>query len=128
MRLLAGHPGASVAFATAQSAAGERHGRVELVRIEDAPLGRVEIVLSALPHGVSARYVQQARALGKRAVDLSADFRLSADAVYGLTEVTRPHVAAADLVANPGCYPPAALLALLPPAPAGPIDPSREGG
>src|SRR5256886_7118300 len=96
MRLLAGHPGASVAFATAQSAAGERHGRVELVRIEDAPLARVEIVLSALPHGVSARYVQEARALGKRAVDLSADFRLSPDAVYGLTEVTRPHVATAD--------------------------------
>src|SRR5438128_9118680 len=126
LRLLAGHPGASVAFATAESAAGERRGSVELVRIEDAPLGRVEIVLSALPHGVSARYVQQARALGKRAVDLSADFRLSADAVYGLTEVTRPHVAAADLVANPGCYPTAALLALLPLARAGLIDQSRE--
>ena len=126
MRLLAGHPGASVAFATAQSAAGERHGRVELVRIEDAPLARVEIVLSALPHGVSARYVQEARALGKRAVDLSADFRLSPDAVYGLTEVTRPHVATADLVANPGCYPTAALLALLPLARAGLIDQSRE--
>ena len=126
LRLLAGHPGASVAFATAESAAGERRGSVELVRIEDAPLGRVEIVLSALPHGVSARYVQQARAVGKRAVDLSADFRLSADAVYGLTEVTRPHVAAADLVANPGCYPTAALLALLPLARAGLIDQSRE--
>src|SRR6266700_1069902 len=99
LRLLAGHPGASVAFATAESAAGERRGSVELVRIEDAPLGRVEIVLSALPHGVSARYVQQARALGKRAV---------------------------DLVANPGCYPTAALLALLPLARAGLIDQSRE--
>src|SRR5256884_4756422 len=126
MRLLAGHPGASVASATAQSAAGERHGRVELVGIEDAPLARVEIVLSALPHGVSARYVQEARALGKRAVDLSADFRLSPDAVYGLTEVTRPHVATADLVANPGCYPTAALLALLPLARGGLIDQSRE--
>src|SRR5207245_10823959 len=103
LRLLAGHPGASVAFATAESAAGERRGSVELVRIEDAPLGRVEIVLSALPHGVSARYVQQARALGKRAVDLSADFRLSADAVYGLTQGPRPHVAPAALAAPPGC-------------------------
>src|SRR5947199_125259 len=126
LRLLAGHPGASVAFATAESAAGERRGGVKLVRIADAPVARAEIVLSALPHGVSARYVQEARGLGKRAVDLSADFRLSHDAVYGLTEVTRPHVAAADLVANPGCYPTAALLALLPLARGGLIDQSRE--
>ena len=126
LRLLAGHPGASVAFATAESAAGERRGGVKLVRIADAPVARAEIVLSALPHGVSARYVQEARGLGKRAVDLSADFRLSPDAVYGLTEVTRPHVAAADLVANPGCYPTAALLALLPLARGGLIDQSRE--
>src|SRR3989442_11341166 len=126
LRGVAGHPGAWVAFGTAGSAGGERRGSVELVRIEDAPLGRVEIVLAALPHGVSARYVQQARALGKRAVDLSADFRLSADAVYGLTEGTRPHVAAADLVANPGCYPTAALLALLPLARGGLIDKPRE--
>src|SRR5256884_5146224 len=126
LRLLAGHPSASVAFATAESAAGQRHGSVELVRIEDAPLARAEIVLSALPHGVSARYVRQVRGLGKRAVDLSADFRLSPDAVYGLTEVTRPHVAAADIVANPGCYPTAALLALLPLAREGLIDQSRE--
>ncbi len=126
LRLLARHPGASVAFATAQSAAGERRDGIALVRIEDAPLTRAEVVLSALPHGVSARHVQEARALGKRAVDLSADFRLSPDAVYGLTEVTRPQVAAADLVANPGCYPTAALLALLPLAREGLIDQSRE--
>src|SRR5881275_990250 len=126
LRLLAGHPGASVAFATAESAAGERRGGVELVRIADAPVARAEIVLSALPHGVSARYVHDARAAGKRAVDLSADFRLSPEAVYGLTEVTRPRVAAAELVANPGCYPTAALLALIPLARRGLIDASRE--
>src|SRR2546427_3234168 len=61
LRLLAGHPSATVAFATAESAAGERRDGVGLVRIEDAPLARAEIVLSALPHGVSARYVQEAR-------------------------------------------------------------------
>src|SRR5947199_21908 len=113
LRLLAGHPGASVAFAPAGAAAGERRDGIALVRIADAPVAHAEIVLSALPHGVSARYVREARGLGKRAVDLSADFRLSPDAVYGLTEVTRPHVAAAALVANPGCYPTAALPALL---------------
>src|SRR6266700_4642703 len=126
LRLLAGHPGASVAFATAESAAGERRDGIALVRIEDAPLARAEIVLSALPHGVSARHVQEARGLGKRAVDLSADFRLSPEAVYGLTEVARPRVAGAELVANPGCYPTAALLALIPLAQRGLIDESRE--
>ena len=126
LQLLTRHPGASVAFATAESAAGERREGVELVRIADAPLARAEIVLSALPHGVSAGYVREARAAGRRAVDLSADFRLSSEAVYGLTEVTRPRVAGAELVANPGCYPTAALLALLPLAARGLIDDSRE--
>src|SRR5881398_3411088 len=126
LRLLAGHPGASVVFATAESAAGELVLGHRLVRADDAPLQRAEIVLSALPHGVSGRYVHAARAAGKRAVDLSADFRLSPEAVYGLTEVTRPRVAAAELVANPGCYPTAALLALLPLAQRGLIDQSRE--
>src|SRR5207245_812492 len=97
-----------------RSAAGELVLGHRLLRADDAPLQRAAIVLSALPHGVSGRYVHAARAAGKRAVDLSADFRLSPEAVYGLTEVTRPRVAAAELVANPGCYPTAALLALLP--------------
>src|SRR6059036_1639233 len=126
LRLLDGHPGATVAFATAESAAGEWVDGHELIKADDAPWQEAEIILSALPHGVSAQYVQEARAMGKRAVDLSADFRLSPEAVYGLTEVTRPRVAAAELVANPGCYPTAALLALLPLARAGLIDQSRE--
>ena len=126
MRLLSRHPGASVAFATAESAAGEIVEGHRLVRAADAPLASAEIVLSALPHGVSGRYVHEARAAGRRAVDLSADFRLSPDAVYGLTELTRPQVAGAELVANPGCYPTAALLALIPLARQGLIDASRE--
>src|SRR5258705_6356772 len=126
LRLLARHPGASVAFATAESAAGEWVEGHQLIKADDAPFASAEIVFSALPHGVSARYVHEARAAGKRAVDLSADFRLSPEAVYGLTEVTRPRVATADLVANPGCYPTAALLALIPLAQRGLIDPARE--
>jgi len=126
LRLLTRHPGASVAFATAESAAGEWVDGLQLIRADDAPFGAAEIVFSALPHGVSARYVHEARAAGKRAVDLSADFRLSPDAVYGLTEFTRPQLAGADLVANPGCYPTAALLALIPLAQRGLIDPARE--
>jgi N-acetyl-gamma-glutamyl-phosphate reductase len=126
LRLLARHPGASIAFATAESAAGEWVEGHQLIKANDAPFSKAEIVLSALPHGVSARYVNEARAAGKRAVDLSADFRLSPDAVYGLTEFTRPQLPAAELVANPGCYPTAALLALIPLAQRGLIDPSRE--
>ncbi len=126
LRLLAHHPGAAIAFATSEAAAGDELEGVPLVRIDDVPLARAEIVVSALPHGVSGRYVQEARAAGKRAVDLSSDFRLSPEAVYGLTEVTRSHLPAAELVANPGCYPTAALLALLPLARQGLIDPSRE--
>ena len=75
LRLLRGHPGASVAFATAESAAGESVEGHELIKADDAPWQEAEIVLSALPHGVSGRYVQEARAGGKRAVDLSADDR-----------------------------------------------------
>lgn len=126
LRLLAGHPGATVAFATSEAAAGEQIEAQRLVRADDAPLERAEVVLSALPHGISGRYVHAARAAGKRAIDLSADLRLSPEAVYGLTEVTRPRVAAAALVANPGCYPTAALLALIPLARRQLIDTERE--
>src|SRR5574341_1682127 len=131
--ILARHPGASLVFASAESAAGQPLSRlvpgapdVSLVRAADAPLTAAEVVFSCLPHGESARWVHQARASGRRAVDLSSDFRLAPDAVYGLTEVARPRLPDAELVANPGCYPTAALLALLPLARRGLIDPSRE--
>jgi N-acetyl-gamma-glutamyl-phosphate reductase len=127
LRLLSGHPGTAVAFATADSAAGQEIDGHRLIRVEDAPLTSAEIVLSCLPHGVSGRFVREARAVGRRAVDLSADLRLSPDeAVYGLTEFARTQVADAILVANPGCYPTAALLALLPLAQQGLVDQTRE--
>ena len=126
LRLLARHPEASVVFATAEQAAGAELEGQRLLKTEDAPLRSAEIVLSALPHGVSGRYVNEARAAGRRSIDLSADFRLSPDAVYGLTEFARPRLARAELVANPGCYPTAALLALLPLAQRGLIDAARE--
>jgi N-acetyl-gamma-glutamyl-phosphate reductase len=126
LRLLDRHPAVTVAFATAESAAGREFEGHRLVKVGAAPMQRAEIVLSALPHGVSARYVNEARAAGRRAIDLSADFRMSPEAIYGLTEYARPRVAGADLVANPGCYPTAALLALIPLAQRGLIDASRE--
>jgi N-acetyl-gamma-glutamyl-phosphate reductase len=83
------------------------------------------------PHGASAPVVEDLRRRGLKVVDLSADFRLDqelyeryyqphaapallGEAVYGLTELHRDEVSGADLVAAPGCYPTAALLALAP--------------
>src|SRR3989442_15692521 len=77
LRLLAGHPGASVVFATAESAAGELVLGHRLLRAADAPPQRAAIGLSALPHGVSGGYVPAARAAGKRAGEPAAGFRLS---------------------------------------------------
>jgi N-acetyl-gamma-glutamyl-phosphate reductase len=123
--LLHGHPEVALAFATSES---ERtvngYGAVPLTQVE----GRWEeakLVFSCLPHGVSAPVVGRAEAAGARVVDLSADLRMSDRAVYGLTEVYREALPEADLVANPGCYPTASLLSLLPFARAGLIDTSR---
>src|ERR1044072_2371136 len=76
LRLLHGHPDTTVVFATAQAAGGEWVEGHELIKADDAPWADAEIVLSALPHGVSSRYVHEARAGGKRAGDLSAGCRL----------------------------------------------------
>ncbi len=91
----------------------------------------------AYPHAAAAPTVGGLRELGARVVDLSADFRLSSlatyeqwygphprpdllpEATYGLTELHRAQIAEARIVANPGCYPTAAVLALAPLARAG---------
>src|ERR1044072_9228843 len=77
LRLLHGHPDTPVVFATAQSAAGEWVEGHELIKADDAPWADAEIVLSALPHGVSARYVHEAPAGGTRGGGRSAAFPLS---------------------------------------------------
>jgi N-acetyl-gamma-glutamyl-phosphate reductase len=129
LRLLAGHPRAQIAFATSEREAGATLSslaagapELPLVRADDAPLGDCDVVVSCLPHGESAVWMERARSAGVRAIDLAADLRVpdastppwAADAVYGLTELYRERVATADLVANPGCYPTAAILALAP--------------
>src|SRR5439155_11841028 len=77
LRLLARHPGTAVAFATADTAAGERVDGHQLLQAGDGPPERVDQVLPGLPHGVSARYVNEARAAGNGAVARAADLRLS---------------------------------------------------
>jgi N-acetyl-gamma-glutamyl-phosphate reductase len=121
--LVSQHPRLELAFA----AANERRGTtarlgaadVTFVAAEDAPLGKTELVFSALPHGTSAAWVRRAREAGARVVDLSSDFRPgnghgTEDVPYGLPELLRAKLRGAELVANPGCYPTAVLIALAP--------------
>jgi N-acetyl-gamma-glutamyl-phosphate reductase len=123
--LIAQHPGLELAFASANEQRGQsaRIGasRLTYVATEDAPLDRAEVVFTALPHGASAKWVGTARATGARVVDLSSDFRPGAGpgseqarAPYGLTELMRARIPGADIIANPGCYPTAILLAIAP--------------
>lgn len=119
--LIAQHPKLELAFASANEQRGQRTrigaAEVTYVATEDAPLSRAEIVFTALPHGTSAQWVGNARATGARVVDLSSDFRpggREAEAPYGLTELMRAKIPGADIVANPGCYPTAILIALAP--------------
>ena len=123
--LIARHPRAELAFAAAHSRRGEKGfigGReVTFIGADDAPLHETALVFSALPHGESAQWVARASEAGAKVVDLSADLRpgnraaeLLRGVPYGLTELERDSVRGADVVANPGCYPTAILLALLP--------------
>lgn len=128
--LVAGHPELRLAFATANEQAGATlrlGGRlVPLVAGEGAPLGEVDLVFSALPHGASALWCERARRTGARVVDLSSDHRPGpgrAAAPYGLTEILRGELRAAPLVANPGCYATGILLALAPLAARGLLEP-----
>lgn len=119
---IAQHPQLTLAFATANAQRGETlelpGGAITFVATDDAPLAKAELVFSSLPHGASAEWVARARDAGARVVDLSTDLRIgnaAPEAVpYGLTEWQRDAVRGARVVANPGCYPTSALLALLP--------------
>jgi N-acetyl-gamma-glutamyl-phosphate reductase len=120
--LVHGHPGMQLAFATANTQGGttaELPGgsKITFSNTEEAPLGDAALVFSSLPHGASKEWVDRARGAGARVVDLSNDLRIgngAADVPYGLTEARREQIRGAQLVANPGCYPTAVLLGLLP--------------
>jgi N-acetyl-gamma-glutamyl-phosphate reductase len=144
LRLVAAHPTIEVAVVAAASRAGERVSDVAPNLLDDRVLEPVDpdrltgldVVVLATPHGPSLELAPLLLAAGVRVVDLSGAFRLGATdfgawygephpapelaadgasaAVYGLTEWNRPAIADAALVANPGCYPTASLLALAP--------------
>jgi N-acetyl-gamma-glutamyl-phosphate reductase len=143
LRYIAGHPGLELVWATAESNAGrpvsELYGHlgdlgdVVLQPTEIDAVPGVDLAFLALPHGSAATHGRTLAARGIKVVDLSADWRLRDAArypewygqahphpdelgtwVYGLTELNRDAVSGTDRVANPGCYPSAALLALQP--------------
>ena len=122
LRLLAGHPTLTAAVASASTRAGatvaDLHPHLapapdlKLVTVEEALAARADVVFSCLPHGELTKVVDGLTA--PLIVDLSEDFRADGDWVYGLSEFARTKIAGASRVANPGCYPTASLLALLP--------------
>jgi len=142
------HPRLELAAATSRTDVGTRLDRlhpryrvpIELTELDLDRLEQVDAAIVAYPAGASAPVCAAMRGLGIQVVDLSADFRLRdiptyqkwygdhgepdllVSAVYGLTELDRERIRDADLVANPGCYPTAALLALAPLAERGLVD------
>lgn len=139
VRLLARHPGATLKMATASQATSTPRRLPALARIWDGDVRPLDIpaladacdvVFLALPEGASAEVAPQLLEAGVCVIDLSGAFRLRDDAsrtrwypatgalpegtAYGLTEFERPAVRTARLLSNPGCYPTAALLALVP--------------
>ena len=128
--LVSAHPCLQLGFATANERRGETlalpGASITMIATEDAPLSQAALVFSALPHGASAEWVARVRAAGAGAIDLSSDLRpghTPENVPYGLPELHRDVIRGAPLVANPGCYPTAILLALAPLVRAGLVRP-----
>lgn len=144
LRLLLGHPQVRLVAVTSERLAGEPletlfphlRGLTPLTfdALDPEKLVRdADCVFLALPHMESQKAVPVLRRHGRKVIDLSADYRLKdagayatwyktphvdgdglAEAVYGLPELHRKAIASASVVANPGCYPVGALLAVAP--------------
>ncbi|MCE5202949.1 MAG: N-acetyl-gamma-glutamyl-phosphate reductase, partial [Actinomycetia bacterium] len=147
-RLVSGHPGFELVMVTSTAEAGQRVSSVYpalqgcslvYVKPDIRRLAEVaEVVFLAVPHTAAMEMVPELLSAGVKVIDVSADFRLRdpdvyaawygvvhaapdllTRAVYGLPELTRAQLDGAELVACPGCYPTAALLAAAPALKAG---------
>lgn len=152
LRLLAMHEDVEVAAITSRADRGRRvdelfpnlrgHYELEFSEPDVQQLAACDLVFFATPHNVAMNLVPELLAAGARVVDLSADYRirdaavwshwygeshaspeLLAEAVYGLPEFNRAKIAAARLVACPGCYPTSVQLGFMPLLSRGLIDP-----
>ena len=134
------HPRLLLVAATSRGEAGTMltdlypryRAQIELTELDLERLEGIDAAIVAYPHGAAAPTDAALRAAGIRVVDLSADFRLRdagtyerwygehgapelfGTGVYGLTELYRDELRGAELVATPGCYPTASVLALAP--------------
>lgn len=153
LRILVRHPKVEIAYATSERFEGSALDEVfpSFKGILDLQFRKLsipniasdaDVIFTALPHGQSMDVVAECIRKGKRVVDLSADFRLKdsalyerwygkhscpnllSEAVYGLPEIYRDEITRAQLVANPGCYPTATILALAPLVEGGMIAPT----
>lgn len=143
IRLLLNHPNVEIYQITSRNDKGKRVDEIYpsfrgvlnniLVSPEDADLKNVDIVFFATPNGIAMNYAEGLIEAGKLVIDLAADFRIKDQgiwekwygvehkspnlinrAVYGLPEINRDSIKKSKLVANPGCYPTAIQLALIP--------------
>ena len=143
LRLLIRHPEIEVTALTSQKYAGMQIDRVFPSLTNQLPLTceelsferiseKTDFIFTAVPHKTAMETVPPFYRLGKRVVDLSADFRfkdaavyerwyqkhtspdLLPESVYGLPELYREKIRDAKIVGNPGCYPTGALLGLIP--------------
>jgi N-acetyl-gamma-glutamyl-phosphate reductase len=151
VRILSRHPAATLTMGTSSQASSAPRKLPALAKIwagEVRPLDLDQVAASAdaaflaLPEAASAEIAPVLLDRGLRVVDLSGAFRLRDDAerrrwypatkamapgvAYGLTEFERDAITQARLISNPGCYPTAALLAVLPLQRAGLLDPAAD--
>lgn len=154
LRLLVSHPHVELTAVTSRSEAGQPvsdlypnlRGRLDLAFSEPDvdQLKKCDLVYFATPNGIAMKMAPALLAEGVKIIDLAADFRLKSaeswetwygmphacaelleEAVYGLPELNRNAIRQARLVANPGCYPTAVQLGLMPLLEAGLVDPAH---
>ena len=128
IRLLLNHPEAEIVFANSESNAGNHvadvheglYGDTDLRFTSEMPFDQVDVVFFCFGHGKSEQFLREHTIPAHvKIIDLAQDFRLSApdnDYVYGLPEINRERIAAAQHVANPGCFATCIQLGLLPAA------------
>lgn len=128
IRLLLNHPEAEIVFANSESNAGnlvaDVHegllGDTDLRFTSEMPFEKVDVVFFCFGHGKSEQFLREHTIPAHvKIIDLAQDFRLAApdnDYVYGLPEINRERIAAAQHVANPGCFATCIQLGLLPAA------------
>lgn len=143
IRILHCHPEVAVTCLTSEQSAGKKisdvfptlRGRCDLILENLEPVRvaeKADLIFTALPHKAAMEVVPTFIKLGKKVIDLSADYRLSDPAVYGqwyeahlnpsnlkksvygLPEIRRAKIRGAKLIANPGCYPTSIILGLMP--------------